>query len=1237
MSRLVQRLLTLFLGALILLAGPAANGESLMEQTDVDKASHSVNEQGVAQLSIEGVGLVDHPAWIALYALAYAGLEDYDPKLGLKSDPQRFAANIGWLKKHLAEDQHGLWVWPYLFDSTYNDISIKAPWSSAFAQAVGIQALLADWKRTQDKSSLELAVKAAESLFVPLDKGGFLFTRGEDIWFEEIPSPAHNPSHILNGHMRVLLALGELHQATGDARYAQWLAKGSDTLLRWLPLYDAGYWLRYDLNPRKDELLFRLANPYGFANPELAIDRIVLRDPVSGQESVLDVGAANDAEGAVRIAGNDWGQIESVEGRTVRRLKPVVSEREVQGSEGQMAAPYSYFYLRLPGEWKNNLRSERLELSIDYFDEHPGNLSVQMRSIAATTETFKSLPDADLLVSGSGTWRTWKVPVQPRDLGYWVGELYASKHAQYLSELSRRDRGLEPWAQTALAYLRTVQSGHDFEVVTPKHIELPSQTPMLPVHTLDAEGVVTQWRAGKKTRYFADGSYDPASDPGTPVYSPFIIARQLLSPDSVGQGGYTSPDKTQVNSAAALNWFLSEKNMFHLADQAVTYRFDFANTYNDIVTERDWASAFSQAYILAALGFALDNNLGVKEKVTELLKKAAHGYASMVSEGGISSLSKSGQRYFEEVPNSTHVLNAHLISIPELAEADRRLNDSTIKALLASSIATLREKLSQFDTGYWMRYDLNPKKELLFQLDWINGDASPLIESIGLQAPQYAKQVKLAVGSKRAFEGASRITGLEWLPEQRVEGRQVRAFTNGYRVHQQAVSGGTRQNVYALLQLPERKFSDYFEVRPHRFVVRYKDVAAGTFVVRIQSIHEGGVLDFVPLRNAVITTTGDQQWKESVVEVRPQDMGWYKGADYQVYEVEQLKRIAQLTGDWFFEQYAERQAYFLAAKAQGHPVIAQPVYKAPLESVDISLLDASPTYEGFGFDNALDGDLNDDYTAGVEGDSSAYVTLKLSRPVDDALIKLNWESKDNYAGAVRVLVPLTNNGGWREVSRQRVSAGEQSSISIHGLQQATTLKLEFSDLQGQPRVLMRGINVFSLRSAGGSGRLSQTELSSILEKEISARLKSYSEGPLFNQMSVADAREGTEGNCSHTALWMAMKMHDLGIPFRVLAIESTFQDGQPLYHAMTEVKVDGKWQLTDPLNGWLYPIGLLEMRNNPTAPLNATFPGRKGHEVYKERFFFENINYIEAYEDLAYTGLFTPVRKYWRYDLLPRK
>lgn len=1047
MNRLIQCLQATFTGALFLLIGVAAHGEGVISQTNVDQAKHMVNQQGVVQLSIEGLGLVDHPAWTALYALAYAGVEDYDPTLGLKPDRQRFTANITWLKSHLHKDQNDLWVWPYRFDSTYKDVSIKAPWSSAFAQAVGIQALLADWKLTRDKSSLALAVKAAESLFVPLDKGGFLFTRGDDIWFEEIPSSAQNSSHILNGHMRVLLALSELQKATGDARYGQWLAKGSDTLLRWLPLYDAGYWLRYDLNPRKQELLFRLANPYGFANPELAIDRIVLRDPVSGKESVLDIGSTKDAEGTVRIAGNDWGQIETLDGRTVRRLKPVAGEREAADSEGQMVAPYTYFYLTLPSEWQDNLRQQRFELVVEYLDERTGNLEVQMRSIAPGSDSFHSLPDGELLLSGSKQWRQWKVPVKPRDLGNWVGNTYGLKHAEYLARIAALDPRFETWQTLSRAYVNTRSMAESADV-QPGKDKIPQQTPVLPWYSMGSDGVLLMHikQAGSRKK------------DGTPVHSLFVVASQAMVGDEMkNRAGILNASeigKQGIRKKPAIDWLLNIKNQVAVKD-AVIYTFNFLNVYNDVVTPAPWQSSFGQTYVMKALYQTLKEQPSEALRIRALLEQTLKAYSIDTVEGGLAYTDRQGGLFFEEVPNRTHVLNAQLSALPVIDELTKSLDFPVGRKLWRQGLSSLAEHLSRFDTGYWMRYDLNPKKELLFQIDWLQGEASPLIESIRFEAPQFSKAVRLDIASKKAFEGHSRITGLQWSDVQQVDGRRVRSFSNGYLINPQAVEGGTRHNVYVQMQLPVAAFGDYFDVQSHRLLIRYKDVAAGRFVVKVQSINDGNALAFIPLHNAVIIAKGDQQWKTAVIEVRPQDMGWYKGPEYQIFEVDQLDKIAALTGDWFFEQYAQRQRYFLNARKNGVSVIAQPLVDSSSGAIALSIIDSSPTYEGFGFANALDADANNDYVASQENVLESHVTLRLERPTSQGVLAIKWESTLNYPGHLRVLAVNAQGDEQIELASLDLEKGDDTNVQLGAQAEFQSLRLEFSRFKGQPRLLMR--------------------------------------------------------------------------------------------------------------------------------------------------------------------------------------
>ncbi|TKR56515.1 hypothetical protein D7I39_04000 [Allopusillimonas ginsengisoli] len=874
-------------------------------QTDVDGARHTVDAEGVPMLEIKNVGKVHHPAWTALYALSYAGIEVYDSSLGLVKDHDKFEACIRWLMSNLKQDSHGLWVWEYSFNSTYNDVSMRSPWSSAFAQATGIQALLAAYRLDGNKQALDAATRAAVSLMTPISKGGFQFESGADMWFEEIPASADNPSHILNGHMRVLLALKELVDITGEADVKQSLKVGLDTLYRWLPLYDTGYWLRYDLNPKKEELLFRLANPYGFKNLALAIDKIRLVDPDTGKEAVLDVGAPDDAEGPLRIAGTDWSAAEKIDDRSVRRLVP----SELDNTPDRVGAPHTYFYFELPAEWKNNLRRNNYNLFIDYLDDHAGNVAVQQRSIAPGI-AFKDVRDGDLHLTGENIWRTWMIPVRVNDLGYWVGFTYAEKHSEYLRKIATWDPRFGDWSALAQGYLNLAKNDSPQKIINQPQSEVQSlkNTPVVPLLSLDKKGVVMQHFADSHTKWSKNGTFDPSGGKGTPSYSPYLIAEQLLSGEGLAGAETFGLNVSDIKREPALDWLLNPKNYYNV-NGAHIYQYYFDNVYNDIATKAPWPSAFGQAYVLKSLIFAKKQKL--RGDLEGNIAAAATAYDVPVEQGGFVSIDKSGLKFYEEVPNRTHVLNAHAVSVPELAAAARLLSDKQIQSYSDQGVQALKDKLYLYDTGYWLRYDQNPKKELLLQLDWHEGKVSPLIHDVLLENPETGSAVRILPGDSGDFDGVSRLSGTDWQAAKQVDGKLVRGFSDGYQVHPEPVNGGTRQNAYMVLALPAQKFDDYFNVPVHKLTIHYKDIAKGRFSINIQSINAGSALKFVPLRGSQWITTGDQEWKKVSFLVRPQDIGWYKGADYQKFEVNQLQRIASLTYDQYFYQYAMRHRYFL--------------------------------------------------------------------------------------------------------------------------------------------------------------------------------------------------------------------------------------------------------------------------------------------------------------------------------------
>lgn len=879
-----------------------------------DAIENIFDELGVPMIEIEGAGKQYHPAYVGIYALDYAG-ENSFYNMDVEKNFDKFQNCINWLKNNVRETANGLYVWEYNFDLTYNDISVKAPWHSGFGQALAIEALLSDYTLNGDKESLELAKQGAEVLLTPISQGGVLFEDGEDIWFEEIPVPIENPSHILSGHMRALIALQKLYQVTNDPKYLEWYNRGAKTLMCWLPLYDAGYWLRYDLNPKKEELLFRFQNKYGYEISEIPIDSITLSDSVSGQSVTIDVGAQMDAqENEPRIAGIGWQAQEELDGRSVRRLLEAMPADVVTEQTGEFLAPYTYFYLDLPEEWKNNLRNEDLELIIVYKDEFPANLNVQMRSIASG-DAFVDLKEGDLLLTGSGEWREWIIPINAADLGWWTENTQAEKHLQYLEWLAQYSSELQTWENIAEGYLNSVVMPDDIVIVEAENKQLPEQSVSLNLFSWDDNGVIRQHTAGEET-VIEGGLWDFKSPGGEPHYSPFIIANQAISGTEFNKGVLFDVttmdldddywrkynwviDTNKIRKEPAYKWL--DDNKIAVGD-GVTWAFESGNAYNDMVQEPGWQSAFSQKYVI-------DAYMDINDEDTVL--KAAYAYEYRTEEGGLASYDKSGKIWYEEVPNNSHILNAHLTSLVTLDTVAKAYGDERIEGLYEDGLSSLKENLYRYDTGYWTKYDMNPKKDFLLQIDWLDGDASPLISEILLYNPQTNTATQIDVGDDSAFDGLPNIAGMDWGVIEEEDGIYVRSLINGYLLHPEAVDGGTRHNVYIRAALPESSFDDYFEVPDHQLIIRYKDIAPGRFHIKSQAINEGNRLVFVEVPNSVIECVGDGQWKTAIIDIPVQAMGWFMGEDYQVFHNEQIGILAEQTGDIQLKQVQEKWEYYL--------------------------------------------------------------------------------------------------------------------------------------------------------------------------------------------------------------------------------------------------------------------------------------------------------------------------------------
>jgi heparosan-N-sulfate-glucuronate 5-epimerase len=158
-------------------------------------------------------------------------------------DGEVFLAQARWLRDNQRERESigGL----YLFDFPWNKYGASTGWRSAMAQGEAISVLLRAQNIAPRCGFGDAALRAALPFAHEISEGGVTYRRGRDRFFEEIANE-HAP-HVLNGCIFALWGLWELHAVSHNAAVASWIEECVETLVRWLPRFDTGWWSLYSL------------------------------------------------------------------------------------------------------------------------------------------------------------------------------------------------------------------------------------------------------------------------------------------------------------------------------------------------------------------------------------------------------------------------------------------------------------------------------------------------------------------------------------------------------------------------------------------------------------------------------------------------------------------------------------------------------------------------------------------------------------------------------------------------------------------------------------------------------------------------------------------------------------------------------------------------------------------------------------------------------------------------------
>ena len=121
-----------------------------------------------------------------------------------------------------------------------------------------------------------------------------------------------------------------------------------------------------------------------------------------------------------------------------------------------------------------------------------------------------------------------------------------------------------------------------------------------------------------------------------------------------------------------------------------------------------WASAMAQGFALSGLMRAYQET--GKAAYRQTAQRALKSFEVSVEEGGITSADEFGNVFYEEVPSQPphHVLNGHIFALFGLHDYHRSTQESRAGELFEMGVEALRNRLPDYDAGFWSKYSLNP-------------------------------------------------------------------------------------------------------------------------------------------------------------------------------------------------------------------------------------------------------------------------------------------------------------------------------------------------------------------------------------------------------------------------------------------------------------------------------------------------------------------------------------------------
>ena len=205
------------------------------------------DENGVLTVDYHGIqGKVYNPLTVASGALKY--YSDYVKEIDKEQSINKFISSADWLVNN-AKDKGVYSLWEYDYPWMFYGW-VSPPYSSALAQAKGLQVLTLAYELTGNEKYLDVAKKTIRSFLVDYEEGGFVTHESvgnNSLFLHILAKPGFPKTYVLNGHTNSLLSIWSYYEKTQDPIAKTIFDKGINYLKGNLVKYDTGNWSYYDL------------------------------------------------------------------------------------------------------------------------------------------------------------------------------------------------------------------------------------------------------------------------------------------------------------------------------------------------------------------------------------------------------------------------------------------------------------------------------------------------------------------------------------------------------------------------------------------------------------------------------------------------------------------------------------------------------------------------------------------------------------------------------------------------------------------------------------------------------------------------------------------------------------------------------------------------------------------------------------------------------------------------------